>query len=629
MKYVHLWCLKSLRLFLALLLVGSIQGESLERDSIPDKYKWNLSDIYADWESWEQDLNTLKEKMDEFVQLKGTLSTSPDQLLRALESVDDLSIMTERLYYYASLQRDTDTRDNAISARLQQVQILYAQFNTATAWLNPEILTIPWSTMSNWFEQNKGLTPYRFDIEDLFRQQKHVLNEEGEQLLSYFNRFNGTPRAIHSELSTSDIDFPTITLSDGTTVTVTEGKYRYIINTNRNQTDRAKAFEARNGVYNETINTYAAIYNSICQRDWALAQARRYSSTLEASLDDDNVPVEVYENLIRQVRAGTKPLQRYHTLRKAALGLDQYHLYDSYIPLVDFEKTYEYDDVVDMVIESMAPLGRDYQKKLRRAFSGRWVDVYESKGKRSGAYSARVYGVHPYILMNYSNTLDDVFTLAHEMGHSVHTMYAHENQPYATTDYTTFVAEVSSTMAEAFLLDYLLSQTNDPKERIALLSLAINNITGTFYTQVMFADFELRAHRLVEEGKPITAEVLNNIYKELLVDYYADAIEIDELYSVTWARIPHFYFAPYYVYQYATCFASSAKLFKDMVQGNRREQKQARNKYLGLLKSGGNDYPMEQLKKAGVDLARPATIQAILEQMDDLVTKLDAELKRL
>lgn len=603
--------------------------ETLVRSEIEDKYKWDLSDVYENWDQWEAELAELETKMDEYAALKGTLANGPEVLLKAFKLGDELGMLADRVYSYVSMTRDTDTRVNEVSAKLQRVQILFSRFGTATAWFDPEMLQIPWETMEGWLDGEKELQPYRHGIEDLYRQQAHVLDEQGEELLSYFSAFSRTPRSIQSELSTSDIEFPDLVLSDGEEVTVTPGQYGLILSTNRNQDDRRAAFEARNGLYNETVNTYAAIYNGICQRDWAYAQARKYNSCLEASLESDNVPTDVYRNLVKMVKEGAGPLQRYHSARKQALGLDEYHLYDSSIPVVEFDKRYEYDEVVPDVIASVAPLGSDYQEKLKQAFAGGWVDVYENEGKRGGAYSGGVYGVHPYMLLNFSDTMDDVFTLAHEMGHTLHTMYSNENQPYATSSYTLFVAEVSSTLAEALLLDYWLEKATDPKEKITLLSHAIDNIAGTFYTQVMFADFELQAHELVEQGQPITAEVLNGIYAQLLTDYYGEDVYHDELYDITWTRIPHFYFYPYYVYQYATCFASSAKIFEEITTGWKLSRNKATNSYLELLKSGGNDYPMEQLKKADVDLTQTGTFQAVIDRLDKLVSQFEAEVAKL
>jgi oligoendopeptidase F len=313
--------------------------------------------------------------------------------------------------------------------------------------------------------------------------------------------------------------------------------------------------------------------------------------------------------------------------RALALNVPSYQVYDFAIPLVTVDKKYQYEEVLDWIVDAVAPLGPDYQALMRQGFASRWIDVYENEGKRSGAYSAPVYGIHPYMLLNYTDTLDDVFTTAHEMGHSMHTILSHETQPFIYSDYTIFVAEVPSTLNEALLLEYMLKHSTDPTERIVLLQHAIDNITGTFYTQVMFADYELRAHRLAEQDRPITAEILTETYTQLLKDYYGDAIDMNAFTGITWSRIPHFFNSPYYVYQYATCFASAAKIARQIMAGG-KEAEEARQRFLTLLRSGGSDYPMELLRKAGVDLAQPDTVRAVVEQLDDLVTRLEHELDR-
>lgn len=608
---------------------GFAQAQSLNRDDIDDKYKWSLTDIYPSWEVWEADFKELETRMDAFAALKGTLKNGPDALLKAFIMDDELSMMAYKVYRYPQFTRDVDTRNQDASAKLQQVSILFAKFNTATAWLNPELLEIPWETMETWLDETPGLAPYRFGIEDLYRQQTHVLDEEKEKLLSFYSRFGSTPSAIYQELSTSDIKYPEVTLSDGSEVTMTRGTYGKVLATNRNQEDRKHAFEEHYGVYKSNENTYASIYNAVTQRNWANAQARNYSSSLEAALEGNNVPVSVYENLISTVKANTKPLQKYVALRQKVLGLDEYHLYDGAISLVDVDKTYPYEEAQDWVLASVDPLGRTYKKKLAKALEGGWIDVFENTGKRPGAYSAGVYGVHPYMLMNYNETLDNVFTLAHELGHTMHTTLSNENQPFATHGYTIFVAEVASTLNERLLLDYMLSKTDDPKERVNLLQQAIDNIVGTFYAQVMFADFELQVHRLVEQGQPITASTLNQIFRQLYKDYYGDELVFDDLYEVVWSRISHFYQVPFYVYQYATCFASSAQLYSNITRGTEQEKQKALEKYITLLKSGGNDYPMEQLKKAGVDLTQEKPVLAITQQLDSMVDQLESELEKI
>ncbi len=605
------------------------QAQSLNRDDIDDKYKWNLTDIYPSWEAWEADFKELETKMDAFAALKGTLKNGPDALLKAFTMDDELSMMAYKVYRYPQFTRDVDTRNQDASSKLQQVSILFAKFNTATAWLNPELLEIPWETMETWLDETPGLAPYRFGIEDLYRQQIHVLDEEKEKLLSFYSRFGSTPSSIYQELSTSDIKYPEVTLSDGSEVTMTRGTYGKVLATNRNQEDRKHAFEEHYGVYKSNENTYASIYNAVTQRNWANAQARNYSSSLEAALEGNNVPVSVYENLISTVKANTEPLQKYVALRQKVLGLDEYHLYDGAISLVDIDKTYPYEEAQDWVLASVDPLGKTYKKKLAKALEGGWIDVFENTGKRPGAYSAGVYGVHPYMLMNYNETLDNVFTLAHELGHTMHTTLSNENQPFATHGYTIFVAEVASTLNERLLLDYMLSKTDDPKERVNLLQQAIDNIVGTFYAQVMFADFELQVHRLVEQGQPITASTLNQIFRQLYTAYYGDELVFDDLYEVVWSRISHFYQVPFYVYQYATCFASSAQLYSNITKGTEQEKQEALEKYITLLKSGGNDYPMEQLKKAGVDLTQEEPVLAITQQLENMVDQLESELEKI
>src|SRR6185503_608407 len=522
-------------------------------------------------------------------------------------------------WYFPSLQYDEDQRDNSVNARRQQVQLLFARWKQAESWFNPELLGIPLETVRGWMHEVEALALYRFAIEDLYRQQEHVLDEAGERLMSLSSRLSSAPNEAYSALSTADVKYPTITLSTGEEAIVSYGQYRAILATRREQADRERAFEALHGTYQSAINTYATLYNGVCQRDWFQARARGYASTLEAALHGDNIPTAVVENLIASTRAGVEPLRRYHRLRRRSLGVPTYQVYDFSIPLVTFDKKYEYDDVLAWVVESVAPLGDDYQARMRQAFEGGWIDVYENDGKRSGAYSAPVYGTHPYMLLNYTDTLDDVFTLAHEMGHSMHTILSHQEQPFVYSSYTIFVAEVPSTLSEALLLEYMLKRSTDPDERIVLLQHAIDNITGTFFTQVMFADYELRAHRLAEQDRPITSEILTEIYTGLLKDYYGDAVDTNALTGVTWARIPHFFNSPYYVYQYATCFASAARLAHEIMAGDAA----ARDRYLTLLCSGGNDYPMEQLKKAGVDLSQPDTVRAVIEQLDDLVTRLE------
>jgi oligoendopeptidase F len=448
------------------------------RSEIPEQYRWDFSAIYAGWEAWEAGMKEFDAKMDEFSALKGTLANGPDAVLKAYRAFDDIGILQYRIYRYPQLQRDVDTRNQDVSGRFQRVLASFAKFNTATSWFSPELLTIPRETMEGWLKSTPALEPYAFTILDTYRQHEHVLDEKGEKLLSYYGRFNGTPTSVYQELSTSDIKFPEIKLSDGTAVTVTPANYGEILEKNRVQADRAAAFEAHLNTFAANGNTYAAIYNSILQRGWASAQARNYPNTLVAALDSNDVPASVVETLVETTRAGTAPLQRYMRLRKKLLGLESYHLYDNGVAIFDSKATYPYDDATKTVIESVAPLGADYTEKYLKFVSGGRIDVYENEGKRSGAYCAGVYGVGPYLLMNYNDTLDAIFTLAHEAGHAMHTVLSYESQPFVNASYTIFVAEVASTTNERFLLEHMLARTDDPKERFLLLQHAVDAVRG-------------------------------------------------------------------------------------------------------------------------------------------------------
>jgi oligoendopeptidase F len=498
-----------------------------------------------------------------------------------------------------------------------------AKWQEATSWFNPELLAIPIETVRGWMANDPQLGTYRFAIEEIFRQQEHVLDEQGERLLSLSARLSGASAESYSALSTADAKFADVTLSTGETISMSYGRYRAVLATARSQADRRAAFLAHHGPYAANQNTYASIYHGVCQRDWFHARSRGYETTLDAALHANAIPRAVVLNLIESTRAGVEPLRRYHRLRRRVLGLDRYCQYDFSIPLIQWDRRYAYDDVLAPIVEAVAPMGPEYQARMWRGFRERWIDVYENDGKRSGAYSAPVYAVHPYMLMNWTDTLDDVFTLAHEMGHSMHTMLSHERQPFVYSDYTIFIAEVPSTLSEALLLERWLENATDRDERIVLLQHAIDNITSTFYTQVLFADFELATHQRVERDEPLTAEVLNALYQERFEAYYGDAVETEALTPLTWARIPHFFHTPYYVYQYATCFASAAKLSREIRTGTPAARAAARDRYLDLLASGGSDHPMTLLRRAGVDLSDPSTVRAVVEQLDSLVDRLE------
>jgi oligoendopeptidase F len=604
-------------------------GSLPERGAIPEQYRWDLSHICGSWDEWTASYRQLDAEIQAFPSRQGTLGQGPDTLLEAYRAMDRMGALSYRVWYYVALRYDEDQRDNEINARRQQVQILFARQQQAGSWFNPELLAIPLETIRGWMQSRPDLALYRFAIESLFHEQEHVLDERGERLLSYASRSSSVPHESYAALTTADMKPPTVTLADGTQVTLSYGQYRVQLETNRRQQDRATVYRAFHQTYADSRNTYAALYNGVLQRDWFHARARGYATTLEAALHGNNIPTSVVDTLISVTKAHVAPLRRYHRVRRERLGLERYRLHDLFVPLVRHDATYAYDDVTSWVAESVAGLGRDYQQRVQSAFAGRWIDVFENAGKRSGAYSAPVYGVHPYMLLNYNETLDAVFTLAHEMGHSMHTMLAHQAQPFVYAGYTIFVAEVPSTLSEALFLDFMLTRADSATQRAVLLQHAIDSITSTFYTQVMFADFELQAHRLVEQDQPVTSDVLCDIYSRLLREYYGDALDEEPLSAVTWARIPHFFSTPYYVYQYATCFASTARLMQDLRSEDVARKADGVERYLNLLRAGGSGYPMDLLARAGIDLTQADTVRAVATDLDALVTRLEAELRGL
>lgn len=603
----------------------------LKRSEIDNKYKWNMTDFYPDWAEWDKELETLKSMMKEIPQYKGQIKDDSKKFVELIKLEEKMGRLLDKLYVYVYMLKDLDSKDEVSSVKLQEIQAIYTEYSVSAAWITPEILQIPKETMERWIDENPELKDNRFGLMEIYRLQGHVLDEGKEKLLSYYGQYMGAPHDIYAELSISDMKWNEVKLSDGYEGPVTNGVYSKVLATNRNQEDRKKAFEALYGAFDNNKNTYGAIYRALLQRDVASSKGRNYNSSLEKALEPKNVPTEVYTTLLKSAIDNNAPLQRYVNLRKKALGLKEYHYYDNSINIVEYDKTFDYDVAKEMVYNSVAPLGEDYSAKMNRAISEGWIDVFETENKRSGAYSIGIYDVHPYMLLNYQSTLDDVFTLAHELGHTLHTMLSNENQPYATHDYTIFVAEVASTFNERLLLDYMIKNSNDPIEKIALIEQALGNIVGTFYIQTLFANYEYQAHKLIEEGKAVTPDVLSGIMNNLFKEYFGDSITMDELQKIIWARIPHFFNSPYYVYQYATSFASSANLYDRITNTKYSEEERAKAKedYLTLLKSGGNDHPMSQLKKAGVNLEKVESFHAVAVEFDRLLDILEEELNKL
>ena len=595
-----------------------------DRKTIEQKYKWNLNDIYENYDMWESDLEKFEKLTKEVPKYKGQIKNNSEKFVELELLMEKIARLLDRLYLYPYMLKDLDSTDEMTSIKMQEIEMIYTKFGTETAWIAPEMLEIPEETMNEWIKKHPELEERRFGLSEMYRLRKHVLSEDKEQLLSHFSQFMGSSSDIYGELSISDMKWNNVKLSTGEELAVSNGVYSKILATNRNQEDRKLAFEALYKSYENSKNTFAAIYRAIIQQNVASCNARSYESCLDRALENKNIPKEVYFSLVNSAQENTAPLRRYIELRKKALKLKEYHYYDNSINIVDYNKVFKYDDAKEIVLNSVKPLGEDYQAKMKRAISEGWLDVFETKNKRSGAYSINIYDVHPYMLLNYQETMDAVFTLAHELGHTLHSMHSSEVQPYSTADYTIFVAEVASTFNERLLLDYMLENSDDSLEKIALLEQALGNIVGTYYIQTLFASYEYEAHKMIEEYKAVTPDILSDIMYNLFKKYFGESITIDELQKIIWSRIPHFFRSPFYVYQYATSFASSAKLYENL-----KTNPESREKYLTLLKSGGNNHPMEQLKLAGVDLTKKESFDSVAKEFDRLLDVLEEELKKI
>lgn len=603
--------------------------KNLRKNTDP-QYQWNFSHIYADWQQWQQDFDSVKSLADTLKDFKGTLKNDAKSLLAVLHLLDEIEKYLHKVYAWPALQKSIDNRDNAIQAKMQEVTMFLSDFSSLTSWISPEIMEIPEEQCMKWVDETEGLQVYRFNLQKTYHQKAHILSDEMELLLSHFSNTAATATNTYTMLTTADVKFPEIELENGEKMKLTHASYANILGTSMVRADRKKAAESFYPLYADIKNTLAAIYKGICDKDVAFARSRKFGSSLEAKLHGNNIPVEVYKTLVETVGENTGGLQKYHELRARYLNLSgDYHGYDSRLMLVENNKKYDFDEAKKLVLQSVEPLGKEYSDKFGKALENGWIDVFESEGKSSGAYSMGVYAVHPFILMNYNGTQDHVFTLAHEMGHSLHTMLSEENQPFNLHEYTIFVAEVASTFNERLLLDFLLSQTTDPKEKAALLQQSIENITGTFFTQTMFADFEMQAHERIEQNQPLTADSLTEICEQLDRKYYGESVFTKDNPNIFWSRIPHFYRSPFYVYQYATSFAASARLYEAVKNGLKNNDTKPLENYLNLLKSGGNNYPVEQLKIAGADLTQKETILAVIRQLDEQVGELDKLLESI
>ncbi|ERM92114.1 oligopeptidase PepB [Caldanaerobacter subterraneus subsp. yonseiensis KB-1] len=592
-------------------------GNLRERSEIDERYKWRLEDIYENEELWEEDYRKVKELLKEIVKFKGKIKTSKD-LLEVLKLNDQIGMTASKIFAYARMRRDEDNTNSKYQALSDKAMRLNIEVMSATSFIVPEILSIETEKLRNMIEELEELKIYKQYIEDLIRYKPHVLSPEEEKILAEAETLAESVSTIYSMLNHADLRFPTIRDENGNEVELTHGNFISFMQS-KDRNVRKAAFEALYDTYKKFINTFASTLAGSVKKDIFYAKARRYNSSLEASLFEDNVSVEVYNNLIETVHSRLDVLHRYVRLKKKLLKLDELHMYDLYVPLIqEYDKEFTYEEAIELVLEGLKPLGEEYIDLLKKGFESRWVDVYENRGKTSGAYSWGAYGTHPYVLLNFQGKLNDVFTIAHEMGHSLHTYYSNATQPYVYAGYKIFVAEVASTCNEAILMDYLLKNSKDEKERLYVLNHFLEEFRGTVFRQVMFAEFEKLIHEMAERGEPLTAEVLNKKYYELNKLYYGDDIVVDEEISYEWARIPHFY-RNFYVYKYATGFSAAIAISQMILN----EGEKAGERYKEFLKSGSSDYPLNLLKKAGVDLTTPKPVNDALDVFEKLLDEFE------
>lgn len=578
------------------------------------EFTWNFSDIFADDAAWEAAYKKAAEEVEKIPALAGTLGKSVAGMKAALDLITGVSQQVEVLYIYSMLRMNVDNGDPTYQAMNGRATNLLVRLSTVAAFVGPEILSIDEKKLAEMMA-DPALKTYRHALEDTDRMRKYTLDRHSEEMLAMLSDAAGGTSDAFKMLESVDMTFPEIKDGNGETVTLTHGNFG-VFRESGDARVRKESFEAYFGEFKRYINTFAAMYAGSVKMDNYYTRVRGYGSTCERALFADNAPVSVYDKLIEAVHSGLPTMRRYLELRRRVLGLKELNMYDLYCPIVaDVDMKIPYADAQKLVKEATKPLGEEYGKLLDRAFSERWIDVYENKGKTTGAYSCGVYGVHPYVLLNYSDKLDDAFTLAHELGHSMHSWFSDTTQDFANHDYRIMVAEVASTVNEVLLSKYLLQTETDPKKRAYILNHFLEGFRTTVFRQTLFAEFERQAHDAEMNGTPLTAEVLNGIYRKLNELYYEGAV-INELQDIEWARIPHFYNA-FYVYQYATGFSSAVAIADRILNHNGAAD------YLRFLSTGGSDYPLEELKIAGVDLTKPDAVAGALKEFDNALTELE------
>lgn len=592
----------------------------MERSTIENKFKWTIDEMYPNEESIEKDIQKVKELIEEVKRYKGILADSEENIFKALNISEEASRILQNLYVYTHMKSHEDTRINKNQSNATKTDMLSTELSMATSYMVPEIIAMDSEKLENYLKTEK-LSHYKKYVDDILRLKPHTLNEREEELLAAVADLSGVPENVYDMLSFADLQFPEIEDENGEKVRVTHSNFSLFLKS-KDARVRKDAFEAMYGVYGQYKNTFASTLYGGIKSEIFYAKTRKYESALQGSLFQDNVSVNVYNNLIDAVHENLDTLNDYIDLKKKFLGLDKINMYDLYVPLTEsFDMEIPYEKAQKIILEALKPLGEEYLENVKKAFAEGWIDVYGNEGKQGGAYSWGSYDSKSYILMSYKDDLNSLFTLIHEMGHSMHSFYSKNNQPYLYSGYKIFVAEVASTLNELLLINYLLKNAKSKEERVYLLNYYLEQFRTTVYRQTMFAEFEKICHGKVEEGEPLTAEDFNNIYYDLNKKYYGESCEVNEEIALEWARIPHFY-SNFYVYKYATGFSAASALSKQILE----EGESAVSRYKEFLKSGGSEFPLDQLRKAGIDMEKKESVDEALHVFKDLVKQLEKEL---
>ncbi|WP_096189379.1 oligoendopeptidase F [Evansella halocellulosilytica] len=590
-----------------------------KRDEVPKELTWDLEDIYETDDDWEKEFQEIKEMLPKLQQYKGSLGNSADTLYEALQYQDDISKKLGKLYTYAHMRYDQDTTNSFYQGLDDRASQLLSQVTNAASFVTPELLSISEETIANFLKDHEGLKLYEHMLAQLNNKRPHVLSEKEEALMAQVSEVTSNPSNTFGMLNNADMKFPKVKDENGDETEVTHGRYLRFLESKERRV-REEAFKAVYETYGKFKNTFSSTVSGNVKNNLFNANIRNYESARQAALSKNHIPEVVYDQLVDTVNDHLHLLHRYVSLRKKVLDVDELHMYDLYTPLIkDVDMKVTYEEAKELVKKGVEPLGEDYVSIVEEGFNNRWVDVEENVGKRSGAYSSGAYGTNPYILMNWQDNVNNLFTLTHEFGHSVHSYYTRKTQPFPYANYSIFVAEVASTCNEALLNDYLLKVTDDKQKRLYLLNHFLEGFRGTVFRQTMFAEFEQMMHEKAAGGEPLTPDLLSEMYYELNKKYFGDDIVIDKEIALEWARIPHFYYN-FYVYQYATGYSAATALAKQILN----EGQLAVDRYLDFLKAGSSDYPIEVLKKAGVDMTSSEPIKQALSVFEETLDELES-----